>query len=118
MRHKKVLTVLNVSYTEYSNYRHYCFEKWCHIYATKKGLCKRLMVSHEGLYNWYCDQWNVIVENLFYEDNKNYIESNVNHPQAYWDLFKSYPLVIHGYFPGVLLTMIKKEHNTIRHELN
>jgi hypothetical protein len=118
MIHKEIRKVLNVNYTHYSNYRHSRFEKWCHIYACKKGICKRRLINHEGLYNWYCDQWNTIVENLFYQDNQHYIESSVEHPQAYWDLFHSYPNAIDGFFPGILLTMIQKQHNTVRHELN
>jgi hypothetical protein len=117
MIHQKIRTVLNVNYTEYSNYRHCCFTHWCVKQAHKTQLCQRILIKHDGLYNWYCDQWNTIVENLFYEDNKHYIESNVKHP-GYWDLFKDYPPIVLEYFPGVLLTMIKKEHNTIRHELN
>ena len=108
--HTEIRRVLDVSYTEYSHYRQGCFDKWCQVYAYKKGLPKHFLLRHKGIYNWYCDQWNLVVENLFYIENKDYIESDVKDPPIYWNLFMDYPKAIHGYFPGILLSMLKKEY--------
>ncbi len=118
MIHTKIRVVLKMNYTDYDNYRHICFENWCVNQARKRGLCQRLLIKHDGLYNWYLDQWNFLVEKLFYEDNRYYIESGIEHFEAYWELFHEYPRTIEAYFPGVLLSMIKKQHKPANHELN
>ncbi len=117
MIHTKIRAVLKVNYTDYDNYRHICFENWCVNQARKRGLCQRLLIKHDGLYNWYLDQWNFLVETIFYKENQHYIESGIEDTQTYWDLFRAYPKTITGY-PDVVLRMIKKQHKPISHELN
>jgi len=68
----------------------------------------RALTTHDVLYNWYCHQWNVYVENAFYNDNKEYFEAGINDPENFQKLFMDYPKTIEKYYPKPILNTIKK----------
>lgn len=115
-KNETIRKALGITYLVYDNFRSTCFENWCAIYASKEALPQRKLICNDYLYNWYCDQWVQLVEEVFYSDHKDYLESSVEAPDTFQDLFFEYPKTIERTWPQALLKMIRKDVKTKSHD--
>ena len=107
----KILDNLRISYLIYDNYREACYQKWCKIHAKQNAISLRAMMTHDGLRNWYQDQWQFKVEGHFVKNYESFFgKAEIG---VLMDLLFEYPQAIHDYYPGPLLEMIKTETNGV-----
>lgn len=115
---QQILTAFSLSYLHYDNLRERKFADWCLKYAKEFSISIRAMMCHDGLRNWYHDQWQVFVEQAFtahYAQELSDPEADIDNILALMDLFLTYPDIILEIYPKPLLNMIKTESNgTIR----
>lgn len=107
----QVLKALEISYLNYDNYREACFQNWIKKYAREYAISIRAMITHDGLRNWYHDQWQLMVEKPFVKENQAYFDLDA--ADVMQDVFFSLPERIEGIYPITLLKMIKSEENGI-----
>ncbi|WP_166964688.1 hypothetical protein [Yeosuana marina] len=106
---KAIQDILKTDYKTYDDYRFSYFFEWCLKQCTDQCLPLQSLVTSKPLYDWYCQQWLGVVETAFKNDFKAYIQANVNDPNTYLELLSAYPKTIEGYYPSVILYMIKNE---------
>src|SRR5690606_22093973 len=95
----------------YDNFREVCFQIWAEKHARKFCICLRAMVVHDGLRNWYYDQWNEYVEKPFFKNYSEFFDST--DPDTLFKLLDQYPEAIEEHYPKPLLIMIKHESNAV-----
>ena len=110
-----ILSTLCVRYLDYDNYRESCFWNWCKNYSLGDRMSLQSMVKHDGLRNWYQDQWLNLVERKFLIDCKDYLKLEDMEPEL-MELFLTYPISLHEFYPKPLLEMIKNETNGKHHK--
>lgn len=109
---KPILQILKLDYKSYDDYRFSCFFSWCSLYSELLPL--QALATSKHLYEWYCTQWRGVVENAFINDNKSFIDANINAPHKYLDLLALYPKAIEGYYPSIIFEMITNELRNIQ----
>jgi hypothetical protein len=107
---EKIRKALGITYTMYDNFRAACYEAWCKKYADIHALPYRALSTNDYLYNWYCDQWIIYVENQFFKDNQTLIESELNDPDTFQDLILTYPEEIERFYPNQIIYNIKNKY--------
>lgn len=105
---EQILKALGVSYKTYDDYRYSCFLDWCAQYGLKLNLSIRQLSQNKNLFNWYQTQWIYQVDNPFFRQVGEHIESGVQDLQYYWEVYETFPGTLLKVYPGVLLQMIKK----------
>lgn len=108
----QTLEALGLSYPVYDNFREAKFQEWCRKWCREKAMSLRAMVKHDGLRNWYQDQWLTLVEKTFLHDHADYLELDA--PGALQELFFEYPERILAFHPGPLMEIIKNESHVLR----
>ena len=112
---KQVMSAIDCgSYIAYDNYREAHFQNWCKKYAGEMNLSLRVLVTHDGLRNWYQDQWIMMVERPFvkmYGDQFNSTDPEIKETLAH--IFFTYAPTLEQIWPSGLLKMIKKETHEI-----
>lgn len=108
----QTLEALSISYPVYDNFREANFQRWCLKWCREKAVNLRAMVRHDGLRNWYHDQWLANVEKAFLKDNADFLEMDAK--DLLQDLFFAYPARLMDFHPGPLLEMIKNESHVLR----
>lgn len=111
---KQILNVLQIRYFVYDSFREACFQKWARKANIDHAINLRALVVHDGLRNWYCDQWLQLVEKQFIKENQIYFDLDA--VEVIQDLFFDYPKQIEKYYPKTLLKMIKDEITPQRHQ--
>lgn len=80
------------------------------------------MLQNKALYNWYATQWQMLVEEPFFNDHKEYLEAGIVDPENFQDLFLQYAEAIQSNYPKALLDLIKSDlkthRNSIKHPFN
>lgn len=105
-----IAKLLEVSKLDFVNYQTQEYSIWCVQYAQKNFIPSRLLDTNEGLFNWYCANWEVRLK-AFLDEHKDYIDAGVIDAEAYFDLFKdAVPLALLEVYPTTLLEKIKKQH--------
>lgn len=107
----KILKALQISYLFYDNFREKCFQEWARKYSREFGISLRALVTHDGLRNWYHDQWQIMVEKPFVKENYEFFHMNA--ASALQDLVLTYPDKINNHYPAPILKMIKQESNEL-----
>lgn len=108
---QQILTALGVPYRIYDNYKESWYLSWCQTWGREKALPIRALVAHDGLRNWYHDQWNFHVDKQFLKDNSEYLDLNSNGEMQ--DIYFTYPDRLLSIYPKVLFQMIKEETDGI-----
>lgn len=113
---QKIIKALRISYLIYDNFREIKFIDWCRKYAQKEGLSMHAMITHDGLRNWYQDNWLVFVEQAFAAHYAEELEdSDADTMLTLFELLTVYPDIILETYPQPILNMIKTESNgTVR----
>lgn len=114
---KKIMKALHISYLLYDNFREHSFHRWCSKYCNEFGLSLHEMSRHDGLRNWYLDQWQVLVEKPFAKQYGDYFDCPEYEPEeveTLMDILFEYPAVIQENYPITLLKMIQDEQKFIR----
>ena len=104
---KSILNVLRINYLLYDNFREACFLNWSKKIARNQAISLKALVVHDGLRNWYQDQWLQLVENQFIKENQDFFD--LDQTEAMQDIFFEYPERIENFYPQPLLEIIKKE---------
>lgn len=105
-----IAKLLGVSKLDFVNYQTQEFSIWCVMHAKKNFIPSRLLDTNEGLFNWYCGNWEVRL-NTFLDEHKDYIDAGVVNSDVYLDLFNdAVPLALQKVYPTTLLEEIKKQH--------
>lgn len=107
----RILKALSLPYGLYDNYKESWFTSWCQIWCREKALPLRAMITHDGLRNWYHDQWNAHVDKQFLKDNSDFLALNT--PGELQDIYFTYPEKLMMVYPKVLFEMIKEETHGI-----
>src|SRR5690606_29266913 len=85
----KIFNALGLSYLRYDNFRETCFLLWAQKYAQEFAISLRALAIHDGLRNWYQDQWMEYVEKPFYRNYSEFFESA--EPDTLFKIFDQYP---------------------------
>lgn len=103
----QMLKALGIAYPVYDNFREQKFQEWCLKWCREKAISLQAMVKHDGLRNWYQDQWLAHVEKAFLKDNADFLEMDAQ--DLLQDLFFTYPDRLMDFHPGPLLELIKND---------
>ena len=97
-------------YRDYDALRWEHFINWCYDRSAITFIPVKALMKNDYLLNWYHDQWLLMVEQSFLNDNLDFM--SIDSPCIYYELLCSYPDEILNYYPQPLLKMIKKELKT------
>ncbi|UGU15184.1 hypothetical protein LS482_16045 [Sinomicrobium kalidii] len=105
---EKICRALRLTHFIYDNMRSAAFQNWCLRASMVVGIPMRILGTHPGIYKWYLENWRVYVENRFYQQYKDYIES-IDAPKQLYDLFQTYPKEIEQFYPKPLIYDLYKQ---------
>lgn len=115
IKSEQIRKALSITRVSYDNCRETFFAKWCNLYARRLAVPLRQMMLSEQLHSWYCDQWSRKVEMPFCVDYQEYLESGIEAPETYQDLFLEYAESIEEFYPKILMEPIIQRHKTQHH---
>lgn len=101
---------MGITYLAYENCRDTHFGMWCNKFAQEHAIPLRYMQLNDHLFNWYCEQWQKLVELPFYMDHEDYLTAGIRDEQNLQDLFLQYTDAIEEIYPKVLLRNIADRH--------
>ncbi|MFA7448780.1 MAG: hypothetical protein WCY77_10110 [Weeksellaceae bacterium] len=108
---KKVLYALGVTYRIYDNFKESWYLNWCQHMGKNRSISIRAMVVHDGLRNWFHDQWNETVDRQFVRDNADFF--TMDKPGELQEVYFTYPEKMLEIYPKTLLEMIKSESDEL-----
>jgi len=107
-----VRQALGVSVLDYENFLHSYFVGWCEVIALKFSYRDRDLITNESLFNYYLNQWAILVENLLAEDIKAeylyyYLEKTEGSDNFFFKIMAGYAKELDKYYPASLLPKTK-----------
>ena len=111
----KVDIAYTLGYTrlDYINLVDESFNTWCIKIGKTFTIPLRALQVNAKLYNWFIANWERRIVNVFFSQNKEFINANIKAPDHYRDLFfkvKDSPNGINNIYPSVIIKQIKTEH--------
>lgn len=104
---QRILEALKITYWSYDYIRETFFIEWCKKYSIEHRISLRAMITHDGLRNWYQDQWLEDVEKKF---AKNYGDFFGKADEIVLEkIMYEYADNLLEHYPGSLIAMIKNE---------
>lgn len=96
------------SYLVYDDIRHGFFLNWSKEMAIRFNISWRVLSTHDGVMNWYHDQWLNHVEKQISIQIGDYIDAGIVTPDEldYW--ITTYALEMQRFYPFALFDEIKK----------
>ena len=109
-----ILNILRVDYYTYDNLRHHHFIDWCYRLSQKYFLPLQLLTKHDGLLNFYHDEWHSMVEKRICHSLQDYIEAGVMSKKDMLDWIYLEAEEIQNIEPMPIIKMLKKQYKNQR----
>lgn len=101
----------------YDNLIHKCFVTWCETIALRFHHQDRELIKSESLFNYYRQQWNILVERRLINEYRGYLKNDIpNAHDFYYREVCSYVNELENFYPASLLNAPMKSN--AKHEIN
>lgn len=104
---QRITQALEITYWQYDYIRDLFFLEWCKKYAWQMRIPLKALTVHDGLRNWYHDQWQLMVEKKFSYNYGDFFSKA--DPLTLQSVMYEYAVNILDNYPVTLLKMIKDE---------
>lgn len=105
---KKITTALGITYWVYDYIRECFFLEWCKKYSYERRIPLHAMTAHDGLRNWYLDNWHRSVELSYIRDYGDFFGKSDR--EALERIMYEYAVNLADHYPQPILNMIKDEY--------